>query len=154
MSVLFGTTVSNMGFVTHIVAFAYDQAASNAEKHLIASSFVALKDSCQIQRAQGGEQRGETYIVDITGGAQNSPEAGPGQDYEVRSMASGQRWCCPSSNWKWSFATQHCFVLTFLNKEDRDYYLDNDPAHQKFKKSLQGKISKVFVFDFEVGRFE
>lgn len=74
-----------MGLVTHIVALAYDQSASNAEKHLIASSFIALKDLCRLKAQEDGVE-GENYIVDITGGAQNSPEPGPGQAYHVGSI--------------------------------------------------------------------
>ncbi|CRG85012.1 hypothetical protein PISL3812_02166 [Talaromyces islandicus] len=42
----------------------------------------------------------------------------------------------------------HAFVVEFANKEDRDYYVQKDPAHQDFIKSLDGIIEKAQVIDF------
>ncbi|KAH8692298.1 stress responsive A/B barrel domain protein [Talaromyces proteolyticus] len=42
----------------------------------------------------------------------------------------------------------HAFVVEFANKEDRDYYVKNDPAHQEFVQSLDGIIEKAQVIDF------
>ncbi|PCG93332.1 Dimeric alpha-beta barrel [Penicillium occitanis (nom. inval.)] len=42
----------------------------------------------------------------------------------------------------------HAFVVEFANQEDRDYYVQKDPAHQEFIKSLDGVIEKVQVIDF------
>lgn len=49
--------------------------------------------------------------------------------------------------------TQHCFVLTFANKDHRDYYIEKDPAHLEFVRFLTGKVEDAFVFDYEVGSF-
>ena len=44
--------------------------------------------------------------------------------------------------------------MEFETPEDRDYYVDNDPAHQEFKK-LAGKIrEKAIVVDFASGVFK
>lgn len=47
----------------------------------------------------------------------------------------------------------HGFVSHFANKEDRAYYLDQDPAHKAFVKSLDGIIQNVRVVDYEPGAF-
>ncbi|KAG8995223.1 hypothetical protein FRB94_009332 [Tulasnella sp. JGI-2019a] len=51
---------------------------------------------------------------------------------------------------------EHGFVLEFSTEKDRKYYLDTDPAHDKFKK-LVGPLVNVdgdtFVYDFVPGEF-
>lgn len=47
----------------------------------------------------------------------------------------------------------HAFIEEFENEEDRKYYLDTDPAHVEFKKSIKSLVKKVQVFDFTVGVF-
>ena len=37
----------------------------------------------------------------------------------------------------------------FRNEEDRQYYLEKDPAHLEFVASLEGMIENVRVLDFE-----
>jgi hypothetical protein len=39
-------------------------------------------------------------------------------------------------------------VSYFENEEDRKYYLEQDPAHMAFVKSLEGVIQKLRVVDF------
>jgi len=41
----------------------------------------------------------------------------------------------------------HCFVVTFLNEDGRNTYL-NHPAHNEFGKSLGGCLDKVLVVDY------
>jgi hypothetical protein len=40
-------------------------------------------------------------------------------------------------------------VSEFRNEEDRQYYLEKDPAHLEFVASLEGMIKNVRVLDFE-----
>lgn len=47
----------------------------------------------------------------------------------------------------------HGFVSHFANEEDRKYYLEEDPAHLGFVKSLGGIIENVRVVDYEAGKF-
>ena len=47
----------------------------------------------------------------------------------------------------------HGFVVEFDNDEDRDYYLNKDPAHLSFVKSAGPIINSVKVLDFEPGKF-
>ena len=47
----------------------------------------------------------------------------------------------------------HGFVCEFTSAEDRDYYVAEDPTHQDFVKTLDGKVADVQVFDFEPGKF-
>ena len=48
---------------------------------------------------------------------------------------------------------QHAFVVTFRNAEERDYYLDTDPAHRAFKTSVADKVADATIFDFTSGEF-
>ena len=46
----------------------------------------------------------------------------------------------------------HCFVLTFQNNGDLQYYVDKDPAHLGFVDTIgSGGVVKVGVVDFEEG---
>ncbi|RDW78071.1 stress responsive A barrel protein [Coleophoma crateriformis] len=45
----------------------------------------------------------------------------------------------------------HAFVFEFENEEDRQYYLEKDPAHLAFVKSIGGVVSKAQVVDFVPG---
>ncbi|PGH20810.1 hypothetical protein AJ80_03437 [Polytolypa hystricis UAMH7299] len=47
----------------------------------------------------------------------------------------------------------HAFVVEFSSVDDRDYYVQTDPSHQAFVKSLDGIIGKVQVIDFTAGVF-
>ena len=47
----------------------------------------------------------------------------------------------------------HGFVVEFKSIEDRDYYVNSDPAHQDFVKSIDGKVDEARVIDFEPGVF-
>ncbi len=42
-------------------------------------------------------------------------------------------------------------MVEFENEKDRDYYVNKDPAHMAFKKSLAGLVEKPAVVDFEGG---
>ncbi|KAK2787913.1 hypothetical protein FQN52_004378 [Onygenales sp. PD_12] len=47
----------------------------------------------------------------------------------------------------------HAFVVEFENVEDRDYYVNKDPAHLAFVGGLGDAIQKVQVIDFTNGVF-
>jgi len=70
----------------------------------------------------------QPYILDSSGGRDNSPEGHQG-------------------------GFSHGFVSHFANEEDRRYYLEEDPAHLAFTKSLEGIIQNVRVVDYEPGAF-
>lgn len=63
-----------MAIITHIVSFKYTESTSQAEKELTGSKFLAMKDSC--------ERNGKKYILELTGGANASPE-GLNDGFEV-----------------------------------------------------------------------
>ncbi|ODN99580.1 hypothetical protein L198_03424 [Cryptococcus wingfieldii CBS 7118] len=46
------------------------------------------------------------------------------------------------------------FIMEFENRNDLDYYLYKDPAHEEFKKSALGELGVVdaVVMDFEDGK--
>ncbi len=50
-------------------------------------------------------------------------------------------------------AFTHGFVSHFENEKDREYYLNHDPAHLAFVKSLEGVVQNVRVVDFAPGVF-
>ncbi|KAF2096717.1 hypothetical protein NA57DRAFT_78313 [Rhizodiscina lignyota] len=68
------------------------------------------------------------YVKSMVGGRDNSPEGHQG-------------------------GFTHGFVAQFENEEDRAYYLNEDPAHLEFVKSLGPIILNVRVVDFEPGVF-
>ncbi|PYH43348.1 Dabb family protein [Aspergillus saccharolyticus JOP 1030-1] len=47
----------------------------------------------------------------------------------------------------------HVFVMELESEEDREYYLNKDPDHLAFVKSLGPEIEKVQVVDFTNGVF-
>jgi len=47
----------------------------------------------------------------------------------------------------------HGFVMEFDNEEDRTYYLEKDPAHLGFVKSIGGLVTNVTVVDYVPGVF-
>ncbi|KAG9229688.1 hypothetical protein BJ875DRAFT_507791 [Amylocarpus encephaloides] len=68
------------------------------------------------------------YIIESSGGRDNSPEGHQG-------------------------GFSHGFVSHFANEQDRRYYIEEDPAHQAFVKSLDGIIQNVRVVDYEPGKY-
>lgn len=68
------------------------------------------------------------YITTSSGGRQNSPE---------------------TNKAPYSYA----FVLEFASEEDRQYYVDEDPAHLEFKQSLKGMVQRVGVMDYTPGEY-
>lgn len=45
----------------------------------------------------------------------------------------------------------HGFVVEFASKEDRDYYVSKDPAHQAFVAKNSPRFDDVRVVDYEKG---
>lgn len=41
--------------------------------------------------------------------------------------------------------------MEFYGYEDRRYYLEEEPAHLEFMRSLEGVVQMVGVVDYEVG---
>ncbi|WPH04959.1 Hypothetical protein R9X50_00785600 [Acrodontium crateriforme] len=71
---------------------------------------------------------GQLYLKSHSGGRDTSPEGLQG-------------------------AFTHGFISEFANEEDRKYYLEKDPDHLAFVKSLDGLVENVRVVDFEPGKF-
>ncbi|CAP65679.1 uncharacterized protein PODANS_7_1120 [Podospora anserina S mat+] len=68
------------------------------------------------------------YIKSITGGRDNSPE----------NLQNGMT---------------HAFVVQFENTDDRNYYVEQDPAHLAFKKEIEPLVEKITVLDYVSGVF-
>ncbi|KAF1978063.1 dabb-domain-containing protein [Bimuria novae-zelandiae CBS 107.79] len=47
----------------------------------------------------------------------------------------------------------HAFVVEFEDAEDRDYYVDKDPAHNEFKNHVGELLAHLQVVNFEPGNF-
>ncbi|CCD43605.1 hypothetical protein BofuT4_uP064470.1 [Botrytis cinerea T4] len=45
------------------------------------------------------------------------------------------------------------FVFHFASSADRDYYVNEDPAHLEFAKKAGGIVQNVRVVDYEMGVF-
>ncbi|KAN0063751.1 hypothetical protein ACQY0O_003801 [Thecaphora frezii] len=101
---------------THIVSFRYRPDVSASQRSTVLSRFLALGSTCL-------DAEGKRYILDISGGANDSPE-GMGKEFD------------------------HTFILLFSSKAQLDYYLDRDPVHAEFKDLVKPLILDAFVFDF------
>ncbi|KAF2872527.1 stress responsive A/B barrel domain-containing protein [Massariosphaeria phaeospora] len=71
---------------------------------------------------------GSTYIVSISGGKDISIE-------------KSQR------------AMTHAFLVQFRSREDRDYYVNEDPVHKAFKEDAVSVLQQTQVVDFQDGVF-
>lgn len=58
-------------------------------------------------------------------------------------------WSCWLICWQADYS--HAFVVEFASEEDRKYYVEEDPAHLEFKKSLKGVVERVGVVDYTPG---
>lgn len=99
---------------------------------------LGLKDNCLHPSSQ------KPYIKASSGGIDNSIEG-----IQVSKVFRINKYLCNDillTSWKNGIT--HAFVVEFANKEDRDYYVQKDPVHQAFIKSLDGVIEKTQVIDF------
>ncbi|KAF2013736.1 hypothetical protein BU24DRAFT_464488 [Aaosphaeria arxii CBS 175.79] len=71
---------------------------------------------------------GRPYIQSIAGG----------KDISIENLQNG---------------ISHAFIVQFYSNEDRNYYVDHDPEHQKFKDSVKEIVEKAQVIDFQDGVF-
>ena len=70
----------------------------------------------------------QPYIQSFVGGKDNSPEG----------MQQG---------------LTHIFIVEFASAEDRNYYVDTDPAHRAFVEKHAPSLAKAQVVDFTPGVF-
>lgn len=106
----------------------------------IISKMYALKKGCVHPSTRS------PYILSISGGKDNSIE-----DAQVRAHAGS-----PDTSELTNFIQNgitHAFILQFYSNEDRDYYVDEDPVHQAFKKVAALVLEKAQVIDFQDGVF-
>lgn len=100
---------------------------------------LALREKCI------HPETNEQYVKSYGGGRDNSPEG-----LQV-GRHSRFRDCILADCLQGAFS--HGFISEFQNEEDRKYYLEKDPAHLAFVKSLDGIMQNVRVVDFEPGKF-
>ena len=91
----------------------------------------------------------EPYIRTSSGGRDNSPE---GQQVVIlpRSCTSPP---LSSFDRELQGGFSHGFVVEFENEDDRKYYLEKDPAHLSFVKSLDDIMQRARIVDYEPGVF-
>ncbi|MFJ4261670.1 Dabb family protein [Paenarthrobacter nicotinovorans] len=117
------------GVIKHIVLFQFRETTSQAQRQEIEDRFHALRTSTR---------GGQTYILSIESGPQNSPEG------LHRGLEQG-------------------FIVTFGSEGDRNYYLGEplitdpdcfDRAYHEFKQFVGPHLQPdgVLVFDFPVKR--
>ncbi|TVY51915.1 hypothetical protein LSUE1_G009722 [Lachnellula suecica] len=121
--------------LVHIVLFEFKPSTESAVIHDVCKRMLALRQNCIHPTTK------QPYILDSSGGRDNSPEG-----HQVGSPP-------PLCNTYPLGAFSHGFVSHFANEEDRRYYLEEDPAHLAFVKSLEGVIQNVRVVDYEPGTF-
>ncbi|TVY21844.1 hypothetical protein LARI1_G000226, partial [Lachnellula arida] len=96
-------------------------------------SAEAVKDVCSRLLALKDQclhpATNKPYVMAGMGGKQNSPE----------DLSGG---------------LTHIFVLEFENRSDEMYYLEKDPAHLAFVKSIDGLLKRAQVVDFTPGVFQ
>jgi hypothetical protein len=98
-----------------------------ANNSRVCREFSDLKTKCKTGT-------GDTYIQSLRLGANISPE----------NLSKGFTHVCflsDSSNWE-------AFVVDFITRADRDWYLQEDPAHIAFTKNIS-VVEDILVIDFE-----
>ncbi|KAH6612306.1 stress responsive A/B barrel domain-containing protein [Chaetomium sp. MPI-SDFR-AT-0129] len=67
----------------------------------------------------------------------------------IKSIAGGR----DNSNEKLQHGATHAFVVEFASPDDRNYYVEHDPAHQAFKEEIAEIVEETIVLDFANGKF-
>jgi hypothetical protein len=125
--------------LTHVVSFRFKESVSEADREKVHKDFLHLKAACK------RENEGGSYIIDLVGGKKNSNPEGAGKNFDVRtcslicfSQGGGIIMLIHLSllhSYLFSYP-QHCYVVTFVDADDRDYYVHKDPAHAEFAVSV------------------
>ncbi|KAK4141388.1 uncharacterized protein C8A04DRAFT_14111 [Dichotomopilus funicola] len=128
------------GAVTHVVMFQFKSDADPAAVEAACAKMMSLREDCLAQNSN------YPYIKSIAGGRDNSNEK-----LQVRPipMASFFR-PSPSGG---SHGATHAFVVEFASPDDRNYYVEHDPAHQAFKEEIAEIVEETIVLDFANGKF-
>ncbi|KAL2071285.1 hypothetical protein VTL71DRAFT_12520 [Oculimacula yallundae] len=129
--------------IVHIVLFEFKPSTESEVIHDVCKRMLALRQKCVHPTTK------EPYIVESSGGRDNSPEG-----HQV--VLTLLFFFCSLPNAKAKptpGAFSHGFVSHFRNEEDRRYYLEEDPAHLEFVASLKDIIQNVRVVDYSPGVF-
>ncbi|MCJ1309061.1 hypothetical protein MMC25_002716 [Agyrium rufum] len=133
--------------IIHIVLFQFKADLPNETVQAACADMLSLKDKCV------HPQSGKPYIISSTGGADNSPEGHqvrkPYPRFSNISMLSIELNRIPILQG----GLTHGFVVEFANEDDRKHYLEADPAHLGFVKSLADRVEQIRVVDFKKGVF-
>lgn len=124
--------------LVHTVLFQFKADANPEEVKAAVARFIDLKEQCIHPTSS------KPYILSLKGGQDNSPEG-------LQVLESKDQRDAGLTDVALQNGVTHGFVAEFSTAEDRDYYVDTDPAHQKFKESIGGLIDKAIVVDFTNG---
>jgi hypothetical protein len=100
---------------------------------------LALQHKCVNAASQ------KPYIKSFSGGRNNSNEG-----HAVRTCTSDDAHVKANKYLKSPYT--HGFVVEFESEEDRDYYVNKDPAHQEFISFAGELLQNVKVLDYEPGK--
>ncbi|PSS20410.1 hypothetical protein M430DRAFT_138873 [Amorphotheca resinae ATCC 22711] len=109
--------------IVHIVLFEFKPSVDNEVIRDVCRRMLALRENCIHPTSK------KPYILEASGGRDHSPEG-----HQVGGFSHG-------------------FVSHFANEEDRRYYLEEDPVHLEFVKSLGPIIQNVRVVDYTPGEY-
>jgi len=107
--------------IVHIVLLEFKPTIHEKAVEETCKRLLGLKDKCIHPTTK------KPYILHSVGGRDNSPEG-----HQVGGYSHG-------------------FVLHFESREDRRYYLEEDPEHLAFIKSLVDVVQHRRIVDFEPG---
>ncbi|OMP84667.1 hypothetical protein BK809_0001770 [Diplodia seriata] len=102
---------------------------------------MSLKDKCIHPTSQ------KPYIKSAVGGRNDSPEG-----MAVSAPCGPRQHCFDLISYTQGGVT-HAFVMEFENDEDREYYLEKDPAHLGFVGVVKDLVETARVVDFKPGKF-
>ncbi|KAJ5620261.1 hypothetical protein N7510_004245 [Penicillium lagena] len=121
--------------ITHIVLFQFKEGVSPEVVNDVCERMLGLKDNCIHPSSQ------KPYIKSSSGGRDNSIEGAQYENPLAALLISVMR----------KNGISHAFVVEFANAADRDFYIEKDPVHLAFVRSLDGIIERAQVIDYTPG---
>ncbi|KAF5875344.1 uncharacterized protein Bfra_003798 [Botrytis fragariae] len=109
--------------LVHIVLFEFKPSTHKDQIDELCKHMLSLSSLCIHPESH------KPYILESSGGRDNSPEG-----HQVGGFSHG-------------------FVFHFASTADRDYYVNEDPAHREFGQKAAGILQNVRVVDYEMGAF-
>jgi hypothetical protein len=141
---LFGSHAPLVPYTTHVVLFQFKETATS-----FAVKEVRLPMDAP-ERVHGQNLKlNNTQITSKFFGLKKSCVHPDTRRPYILSITGGR----DTSNEGLQDGLSHAFILRFTSKDDRDYYVQHDPAHQLFKEAAAAVVQKTVVVDFQEGVF-